>query len=236
MIGFICAYLIAVRFARRRHYAMSRETVEDLLFWCIVGVILGGRLGYCLIYNLDFYASQPLEILKVWHGGMSFHGALLGLLATAWFYARKKGLSFLMICDIGALAAPPGLFFGRIGNFINAELWGRVTTVPWGMVFPGAGPLPRHPSQLYESLLEGLGLMVILYLVSREDRPHGVLIGTFLAGYGCFRFVIEFFREPDAQMGFIVAGFTMGQILCTLMVLAGTYLLVRSSRLAGKDR
>lgn len=230
VIGFGLAYLIAVRFGRRSHYALSREQVEDLLFWCILGVILGGRLGYCLIYNFSFYALHPLELIKVWHGGMSFHGALIGLILTAYVYARRNAHDFLKICDIGALAAPPGLFFGRIGNFINGELWGRVTTVPWGMVFPQAGPLPRHPSQLYECLLEGLALMLIMYLVSRRDRAHGFLIGTFLAGYGCFRFFIEFFREPDAQMGFILGSFTMGQLLCAVMVAVGLGLIVKAQR------
>jgi phosphatidylglycerol:prolipoprotein diacylglycerol transferase len=162
-----------------------------------------------------------LKFLAVWEGGMSFHGGLAGLLLTGLIFSKVRGKPFLMLADLGALGAAPGLFFGRMGNFINAELFGRVTNVPWGMVFPNGGPMPRHPSQIYEALSEGVLLFIILYLVSRKTGNRGILFGIFLTGYGIMRFALEFFREPDPQLGFVVGPFTMGQVLCLIMVAGG---------------
>ncbi|MFO8111985.1 MAG: prolipoprotein diacylglyceryl transferase, partial [Desulfosalsimonadaceae bacterium] len=165
IIGFACAYLILLYLSRRRVFRIDRNEIEDLLVYGIIGLLLGARVGYCLFYNLEFYLANPLKILAVWEGGLSFHGGLIGLVIAGAVFARIRKKSFLMLVDMGAVAATPGLFFGRIGNFINGELYGRVTDVPWGMVFPGAGPYPRHPSQLYEALLEGLVLFAVLFFL-----------------------------------------------------------------------
>ena len=225
IIGFACAYVILRALSRRREYDMSTREIEDVLAYGIVGLIAGARLGYCLFYNLGYYASHPLKCLAVWEGGMSFHGGLIGLVVGAWLFSRLRRKSLIMLADMAALAAPPGLFFGRIGNFINAELYGRVTDVPWGMVFPGAGDLPRHPSQLYEAFFEGVVLFAVLFALSRKVRTRGVLISVFLAGYGLVRFCLEFFREPDPQLGFVLGALTMGQVLSLIMVGAGAVLL-----------
>lgn len=235
VIAFTLGYLILVRTSRDERYPISKQEVADLLTFCIAGVVLGARLGYCLIYNFPYYSQHPLKILAVWEGGMSFHGGLIGAALGGWMYARKKNLSLLMLADLGAVAAPLGLFFGRIGNFINGELFGRPTDVPWGMVFPEGGNIPRHPSQLYEAFFEGLVLFVIVFLLSRKPRPRGFLMGTFLVGYGIFRFSLEYFRQPDPQLGFIIGTFTMGQILSSLMVLAGIVLFWVGPKLEAKE-
>ncbi len=221
VVGFIVAYFVIVHICRRRNYPMTRTEVEDLVTYCILGLVLGARIGYCLIYNPMYYLSNPLKFLAVWEGGMSFHGGLVGLVLTGFFFSRARGKPFLLLADLGALAATPGLFFGRIGNFINAELFGRATDVPWAMVFPGGGPLPRHPSQLYEAFFEGLLLFMVLYVLSRKVNTHGIVFGVFMTGYGLTRFVLEFFREPDPQIGYVFLSFTMGQILCVIMMAAG---------------
>jgi phosphatidylglycerol:prolipoprotein diacylglycerol transferase len=223
--GFIVAYFILVAQCRRRRLPMSKLEIEDLLTSSILALVIGARVGYCLIYNPGYYFSNPLKFFAVWEGGMSFHGGLIGLLLTGWIYARVKKKSYLMLADLGAVAAAPGLFFGRMGNFINGELFGRVTDVPWAMVFPGGGPFPRHPSQLYEACTEGLLLFLILYVLSRKVKKNGILISVFLILYGLFRFVIEFFREPDSQIGFIVGTLSMGQLLCLIMIMFGAGLL-----------
>jgi phosphatidylglycerol:prolipoprotein diacylglycerol transferase len=194
-------------------------------------------VGYCLFYNFSFYIHHPLKIFAVWEGGMSFHGGLIGLVLAGAVFAWRSGKPLLMLADMGALAATPGLFFGRMGNFINAELYGKVTDVSWGMVFPGGGPLPRHPSQLYEGFAEGLLLFVILYLMSRKVQTRGVLISCFLLLYGTMRFFLEFFREPDAHLGLFFGALSMGQILCLGMVAAGLALLahVLKSRSVSSD-
>jgi len=195
---------------------MSKRDVDDLLFWATLGVILGGRLGYVAFYNLDYYLDNPANILKVWQGGMAFHGGFMGVIVAIILFARKRGISILAVLDAAAVATPIGLFFGRIANFINGELFGRTTDVAWGMVFPHGGPLPRHPSQLYEAALEGLILFVILYVLSRNafvrHRP-GILGGAFVAGYGISRIIVEFFRQPDAQLGFLAGVVPMGQVI-----------------------
>ncbi len=226
IIGFLCAYLILVRVSKKQGYEMHRREIEDLLSYSVAGLIIGARLGYCAFYNLSFYLSHPLKCFAVWEGGMSFHGGLIGLVMAGYLYARLNKKSLLMLADMGALAATPGLFFGRIGNFINAELYGRVTDVPWGMVFPGGGFLPRHPSQLYEAFSEGLLLFLILFFISMKVKVRGVLISSFLILYGIMRFYLEFFREPDSQLGFVIGTLTMGQVLCVLMIGAGACILI----------
>ena len=221
VVGFLLGYLLIRKVSQRHRYRLSKEEVVDLLYYCMVGLVVGARLGYCLIYNFSYYMDQPLKIFAVWEGGMSFHGGLAGAILAGWLYAHRHDKSLLMIADLGALAAPLGLFFGRIGNFINGELYGRVTSMPWGMVFPGAGNKPRHPSELYEAFFEGVVLFFILLLLSRKRRPHGFLMASFLVGYGVFRFFLEFFRQPDPQVGFILGVFTMGQVLCSIMIVAG---------------
>jgi phosphatidylglycerol---prolipoprotein diacylglyceryl transferase len=225
IIGFACSYFIALDLAKRKGYDMTRHEVEDLLSYAIVGLIVGARLGYCLFYNFSFYIRNPMEWFAVWKGGMSFHGGLIGLLLAGVLFMYKYKKPYLMLADLGALSATPGLLFGRMGNFINAELWGRVTDVPWAMVFPGAGLLPRHPSQLYEGFCEGIVLFAVLYLLSRKVDTRGVLISAFLILYGAMRIFLEQFREPDAQLGFIFGHITMGQILSSIMVVSGLALL-----------
>ena len=210
----------------------TRRDVEDILFLGVLGVVQGGRIGYCLFYKPAYYLANPLEIFAVWQGGMSFHGGLLGvLLAMVWF-ARSRQRPWLQVMDFVAPCVPTGLAAGRVGNFINGELWGRVAdpSLPWAMVFRGAGDLPRHPSQVYQFLLEGLLLFVLLWLYARGPRKTGQVSAAFLVGYGSFRFIAEFFREPDAHLGLLGLGLSMGQWLCVPMVLAGLVMGVWASR------
>jgi len=209
----------------------DEKMMDDLLFYGILGVVLGGRLGEVLFYNPGYYASHPLEILAVWQGGMSFHGGFLGVLVAMAFFARQHKLPWLQLMDFIAPLVPLGLGAGRIGNFINAELWGRPTNVPWGMVFPHVDDLPRHPSQLYEFALEGLVLFVLLWFYSRKPRPVGAVSGLFLIGYGSFRFLAEYTRNPDDGIfGLMSLGISMGQWLSLPMVIAGLVLMVRGQR------
>ena len=209
-----------------------RKDVEDILFLGVMGVILGGRIGYCLFYKPLYYLSNPLEILAVWQGGMSFHGGLLGVMAAMVWFARSRQRPFFQVMDFVAPCVPTGLAAGRIGNFINGELWGRVAdpSLPWGMVFRGAGDLPRHPSQIYQILLEGLLLFVLLWFYARTERKQGQVSAAFLFGYGVFRFIAEFFREPDAHLGILSLGMSMGQWLCVPMILGGVGLWLWASR------
>ena len=209
---------------------ITREQFDDMIFYGILGVILGGRLGYVLFYKPAYYLAHPLEIFAVWQGGMSFHGGFLGvLLAMAWF-SRKTGRHWLDIMDFLAPLVPLGLAAGRLGNFINGELWGRTTDVAWGMVFRGAGPLPRHPSQLYEMAAEGLLLFVLLWVYSSKPRPRGAVSGLFLIGYGLARFACEYTREPDEFLGLLAFGMSMGQWLSAPMVVAGAAMLAWAYR------
>ncbi|MDD0837943.1 prolipoprotein diacylglyceryl transferase [Curvibacter sp. HBC61] len=204
--------------------AWSRRDIEDILFYGVLGVVLGGRLGYCLFYKPLHYLSHPLEILQIWTGGMSFHGGLLGVTVALIWYARSRHRPWLEVTDLVAPCVPTGLAAGRVGNFINGELWGRFSPpdLPWGMVFPQSGSLlPRHPSQVYQFLLEGLLLFVLLWLYARQPRRLGEVSGAFLIGYGLLRFTAEYFREPDAFLGLLSLGMSMGQWLCVPMVLAG---------------
>ena len=214
--------------------AWSRRDVEDILFLGVMGVILGGRIGYCLFYKPAYYAAHPLEILYVWQGGMSFHGGLLGVVVAEVWFARSRGKPLLQVADFVAPCVPTGLLMGRLGNFINGELWGRLAdpTLPWAMVFRGAGAAPRHPSQVYQMLMEGLLLFILLWLYARKERSAGQVSAAFLFLYGIFRFIAEFFREPDAHLGLLSLGMSMGQWLCVPMVLGGAAMWVW----AGKKR
>ena len=206
-----------------RWRGIAPELIDDLLFYGVLGVILGGRLGYVLFYKFGYYLQHPLELMAVWQGGMSFHGGFLGVIFATWLVARKHGVAFFRLTDFIAPLVPCGLAAGRMGNFINGELYGRVTDSALGMLFlsPGAGPLPRHPSQLYQFALEGLLLFVMLWLYSSRQRPVGAISGAFLIGYGAFRSVAEFFREPDDFLGLLALGLSMGQWLSAPMILAG---------------
>lgn len=208
---------------------LDGKFLDDLLFYGVLGVVLGGRLGEVLFYNPGYYFSHPLKILAVWEGGMSFHGGFLGVLVAMALFARARNIQWLALMDFIAPLVPPGLAFGRIGNFINGELWGRPTDAPWGMVFPGVDSLPRHPSQLYEFALEGVALFTLLWLYSRRPRPVGAVSGLFLIGYGSFRFIAEFARNPDDGIfGLMTLGVSMGQWLSLPMVLIGLWLMWRA--------
>lgn len=206
---------------------ITKAAIDDFLPWAILGIILGGRIGYVLFYQLGFYLQHPAEIVQIWQGGMSFHGGAAGAIITMIIYARAKDFSLLKLTDLFCCAVPIGLFFGRIANFVNGELYGRITNVSWGIIFPHGGPFPRHPSQLYEAALEGVVLFAVLCVIAHKpdlrEKP-GLISGVFLIGYGLFRAIIEFFREPDQQIGYFLNYFTMGQILCVPMIAGGLYL------------
>jgi phosphatidylglycerol---prolipoprotein diacylglyceryl transferase len=210
----------------------TRKDVEDILFLGVMGVILGGRIGYCLFYKPGYYAAHPLEIFAVWQGGMSFHGGMLGVIGSMLWFGYSRQRPFLQVADFVAPCVPTGLAAGRVGNFINGELWGRVCdpALPWGMVFRGAGDLPRHPSQVYQFLMEGLLLFVILWFYARKERQPGQVAAVFLFGYGIFRFIAEFFRQPDEHLGLLSLGMSMGQWLCVPMILGGAGLWLWAAR------
>lgn len=227
-VGFGLGWLLGRWRASRPGSGWTPTQVDDLITWLVVGVVLGGRIGYVLFYDLPYYAANPIEIFSIWRGGMSFHGGVVGVVLVCWLYGRSIGKSLLEVGDLISPLVPPGLFFGRIGNFINGELWGRVTDVPWAMVFPTGGPLPRHPSQLYEAGLEGLLFFVIIWIYSSRPRPRGAVSGMFMLCYGTFRFIVEFFRQPDVQLGFVAFDFfSMGQLLCLPMIALGLVLIFR---------
>jgi len=221
LVGFLAAYGLIRHLARLRNLPLDGDGAADLLFYGAVGVVAGGRLGYVLFYNPGWYLAHPLEALAIWQGGMSFHGGLLGVVAAALLFCRRRQLPVLATGDILVTAATVGLGLGRIGNFINGELWGRTTDLPWGVIFPGAGLEPRHPSQLYQAFLEGLVLFVFLYWLHRRQGPRGVPFFSFFVGYGVFRFLVEFVRQPDAHLGFLWGGATMGQLLSIPMIMFG---------------
>ncbi|MBI2754454.1 MAG: prolipoprotein diacylglyceryl transferase [Betaproteobacteria bacterium] len=234
LAGFAAGWCLGLRRIEARTAlglaAVTRAQFDDLLFGTILGVILGGRLGYVVFYKPVYYALHPLEIFAIWQGGMSFHGGFLGVLVAMAFVARRHNLRWLDVMDFIAPLVPLGIAAGRLGNFINGELWGRVTGVPWAMVFRGAGGAPRHPSQLYEMALEGLALFAILWWYSARPRARGEVSALFLGGYGMFRFVSEFAREPDDFLGFLALGMTMGQWLSLPMIAAGIALFAWSRR------
>jgi phosphatidylglycerol:prolipoprotein diacylglycerol transferase len=223
LVGFAAAFWLASR--RLPRVGWTKDELSDLLFYSFLGVILGGRVGYVLFYNFSAFAENPAILFRIWEGGMSFHGGCLGVIIAAYIYSRKRGWKFLAVGDFIAPLVPIGLGAGRIGNFINGELWGRTTDVSWAFVFPNAGPDPRHASQLYQFFLEGAVLFVILWLFSVRPRPVGSVGGLFLLGYGVFRFIVEFFREPDLHLGLYASGLSQGQVLCIPMILAGAGLM-----------
>lgn len=228
LIGFAAAWWLARRRTRRADSPLAAEQIDDLIFYGALGVILGGRFGYVLFYNFDRFLADPVWLFKVWEGGMSFHGGMLGVAASMAWFAHSRRISLGRLLDFVTPLAPIGLGCGRIGNFIGQELWGRETDVPWAMIFPGDPEhLARHPSQLYQAFLEGLVLFVIVYWYSSRPRPTWAVSGLFLLCYGAFRYLVEFFREPDAQIGFDALGWmTRGQILSTPMIVVGVVILI----------
>lgn len=225
LIGLTLAYFIIVARAKEQRLPLDKDQVYDMIVYAAVGVFAGGRLGYVLFYNLSYYMENPLKILAVWEGGMSFHGGLIGTIVALILFAKRQGMTVLTVADLAAGVTPVGLGLGRIGNFINGELYGRPTDVDWCMVFPAGGMACRHPSQLYEAFLEGLLLFMVLWLITRRHPPAGTVFGAFLMGYGLCRIVVEFFREPDAQIGFLVGSISMGQMLSIPMIVAGAVIL-----------
>lgn len=231
LLGFAGAWWLGNIRAAKPLSGWTKTEVSDLIFYGAFGVILGGRLGSVLFYNFDYYLEHPLEIFYIWKGGMSFHGGMLGVALAYWLFARNTRRPFLVVADFLSPMIPVGLFTGRIGNFINQELWGKVTDLPWGVVFRDAGPDPRHPTQLYEALLEGALLFIILWVYSSKPRPVGSVLALFLVLYGLFRFLVEFYRLPDANIGYLAFGWlTMGQLLSVPMIIGGIALLVWSLR------
>ena len=219
-VGFSLGSYILGKLSEKGFLKMPKEAVDKYVFWLIIGMLVGARLAYVFIYNWDYYSTRITEIPMVMQGGLSFHGAVVGMCFTSWMFARKYKLHFFHIGDALAIAGTPGLFFRRMGNFINGELFGRVTDSPFGMIFKNGGPYPRHPSQLYEGLFEGLVLFCILYFLHKRVKFYGVISSVFVLGYGVFRYFVEFFREADAQLGYYFGRTTtMGQILCMIMVL-----------------
>ena len=235
-LAYLAGFLLGWRYLRvliaKFSLSITSQQLDDFLSYAIAGVLLGGRLGYILFYDFAYYADHPLKVLYLWQGGMSFHGGLMGMIGAVWLYARQQKISTLLLGDLIACAGPIGLLFGRLANFVNGELWGRPTDLPWGVIFPHAGDqLARHPSQLYEAGLEGLLLFTLLWALAfftKALKCPGRLAGIFLLGYAASRFAVEFAREPDAQLGYLTFGATMGQILCIPMALLGVVILLIS--------
>lgn len=231
LIGFAGAWALGRYRAAKPHSTWSSQAIDDLLFYGALGVVLGGRIGYILFYNFANFIDNPLILLRVWEGGMSFHGGLLGVLAAMFLFKRRYGYGFWDTVDFVAPLVPIGLGAGRIGNFINGELWGRVSELPWAMAFPTGGALPRHPSMLYEAFLEGLVMFALLWWFSSKPRPRMAVSGLFGVLYGVFRFGVEFVREPDAHIGYLAFGWvTMGQVLSLPLILIGSAMLVIAYR------
>lgn len=229
--GVILGWQYAKHLARANPTGPAPQLYTEVLSWLVFGILIGGRLGYVLFYNLPYYLEHPVEALQIWHGGMSFHGGALGVIIACWFFCKRFKVSYLAFMDIIVCVVPIGLFFGRLANFVNGELFGRAADVPWAMIFPNGGPQARHPSQLYEAGLEGVLLFTILALLAHQSRiraREGVLSSAFLLLYAMFRAFVELFREPDAQVGFLWQGLTMGQILCVPMAAFGLWLILRA--------
>ncbi len=235
-LAYIAGILLGWRYAmvlcRRDPHLVSPKQMDDFILWLTLGIVLGGRIGYVVFYNPLYYLEHPTQAFALWQGGMSFHGGLLGVLLAMFLFARKEKLSYFALSDVVAICVPFGLFFGRLANFINGELWGRVSDVPWAFVFPTGGPNPRHPSQLYEAFLEGIVLFTVLWWLLKHGAREktGLISGAFLTVYGLSRFTVEFVREPDAQLGYLTFGLTMGQYLCLPMLAYGAYLILSAVR------
>jgi phosphatidylglycerol:prolipoprotein diacylglycerol transferase len=232
LFGFASSYLLVKHQIVKKGVPVPRDFVSSLYSYITIGLLIGARLGYVVFYDFAAYVRDPFEVFRVWHGGMSFHGGLVGSIIAGILFCRTMKIDFWETADLVIVTAPIGLGLGRVGNFINGELYGRVTDVPWAMVFPAGGPLPRHPSQLYEFLLEGVLLFIVLWIAKDKGFRAGVLTSLFLLLYGMFRFFVEFFRQPDPQVGFIAGVLTMGQILSAGMMLAGAVIFY----LSGKNR
>ncbi|TCI02148.1 prolipoprotein diacylglyceryl transferase [Corallincola luteus] len=237
LLGFAAAMLLANYRAQKPGSVWTKEQVGDLLFYGFLGVILGGRIGYVLFYHFDLFLDNPLYLFRIWEGGMSFHGGLLGVIAAMFWRARKEQKTFWQVADFVAPLIPIGLGLGRLGNFINSELWGRQSDVAWAIIFPdpASGGVPRHPSQLYQFALEGVVLFTLLWWFSSKTRKPGAVAGLFLLGYGSFRFLVEYVREPDAHLGVLMNMITMGQLLSLPMIIYGAYLMLRAAPAAAKS-
>lgn len=240
-LAYIAGILLGWLYARalirnQRHWGgpapMTLADFDDFVLWVTLGIILGGRAGYVLFYNLPHFLAHPVEIVALWHGGMSFHGGFTGCVLAVVLFARRRGVSVLSLGDVTCAVGPIGLFLGRLANFVNGELWGRPTDVPWAMIFPGGGAVPRHPSQLYEAALEGLALLALLWLLIRAGalRRPGLIVGAFACGYAVARIACEFFREPDVQLGFLWGGITMGQLLSIPLFFVGLAFILYAAR------
>jgi len=225
LIGLTTAYFYIRHKVDRTGLAITKDQIYDMVVWAALGIFIGGRLGYTLFYNFSYYVQHPAKIIAVWESGMSFHGKLLGTIVSLFWFSARQGLPAYTIADLAAAVTPIGLGFGRLGNFINGELYGRATDVDWCMVFPNGGPACRHPSQLYEAGLEGLLLFTGLWLIGRKAPPPGTIFWSFIAGYGMCRLIVELFREPDAHIGFIFGTLSMGQILSLPMIVIGAFML-----------
>lgn len=225
LIGLTTAYFLIRNKVASKGLPFSKDQIYDLIVWAALGVFIGGRLGYTLFYNFSYYSQHPLKIIAVWEGGMSFHGGLLGTIVSLIWFSKRQGIPIYTIADLAASVTPIGLGFGRLGNFINGELYGRATDVDWCMVFPAGGPACRHPSQLYEASLEGVLLFSVLWLIGRKPTPQGTVFWSFITGYGLCRLFVELFREPDAHIGLIFGSLSMGQILSLPMVVVGIFML-----------
>jgi len=242
-LAYIAGILLGFRLVGKSllSLGLNKDGIYNLMSWLIIGIFLGGRMGYVLFYDMLYYAQNPSQILAVWHGGMSYHGAALGCMLALYIFAKRTRINYLSLLDLLGFASTIGIFFGRIANFINAELYGRVTTMAWGIVFPSGGPLPRHPSQLYEAFGEGLFIFAVLWGIqayrekSKKPLRPGVLFAYYLLLYGSVRFVIEFFREPDSQLGYLFGMFTLGQFLCIAMVLLGAGIFSYARSLSVRD-
>jgi len=231
--GIVLGWVFMRGLARRAPVFTTPTAVDDFVVWATLGIVLGGRLGYVLFYNFDYYSQNPLQVVYLWQGGMAFHGGFLGVVLATYLFARHHKFRFTQLADIVAMSAPIGLFFGRIANFVNGELFGRATDVPWAVVFPGGGDMPRHPSQLYEAALEGLAVFLLLFILDRTTRIRqkpGTILGLFIVGYGLARFTVEFVRQPDAHLGTLALGLSMGQWLSMPMILAGAAIMVWALR------
>ena len=227
LLGFTSAWLLGNYRCQKKSFCLTKDQFSDLLFYCALGVVVGGRLGYMLFYAWPQFVAQPLSLFEIWQGGMSFHGGMLGVIAAIAIYAFASKKSFFALTDFIVPLVPIGLGAGRVGNFINGELWGRVTHVPWAMIYPNVDQQPRHPSEIYEFLLEGVVLFIILWWFSNKPKPKMAVSALFLIAYGSFRFFLEFFRQPDIQKGFVAFGWmTMGQLLSLPMIILGIILMI----------